>query len=202
MSQPPDDNLLRAFDEARFGSSRTLNLREGPTGDEAARRAEAWLRERQVTEAGEEVLVITGRGKGSEDGVPVIREAIVRLIPMLRRNGVIAEAREHTAGAFIMRLASLRELVDAPRRNRRRTPPPRPRDPAVLQGLDPVTRVALQRLAEFALDAFGVSHKTPSFISDEMVRQFTRLVGNLPDTPDRDERLKRAIDAALAEYEG
>lgn len=202
MSPPPDGNLLRAFDEARFGPSRTLNLRESPTGDDAARRAEAWLRERQVSEAGEEVLVITGRGKGSEDGVPVIREAIVRLIPVLRRHGVIADAREHTAGAFIIRLASLRELVDAPRRNRRRTPAPRPRDPAVLQGLDPVTRMALQRLAEFALDAFGVSQKKPSFISDEMVRQFTRLVGNLPDTPDRDERLRKAIDAALAEYEG
>jgi hypothetical protein len=201
LSQPPDGNLLRAFDEARFGPSRTLNLRDGPTGEEAARRAEAWLRERQVSAPGLDVLVITGRGKGSEDGVPVVREAIVRLIPVLRRHGVIVEAREHTAGAFIIRLASLRELVDAPRRNRRRTPAPVPRDPSVLQGLEPDTRAALRRLAEFALDAFGVSRRTPSFVGDEMVRQFTRLVGNLPDSPDRDARLRVAIEAALAEYE-
>ena len=159
------------------------------------------MRERQVTAPGEDVLVITGRGKGSTDGVPVIREAIVRLFPVLRRHGVIFEAREHTAGAFIVRLASLRELVDAPRRNRRRTPAPVPRDPAVLKGLDPDTRDALRRLAENALDAFGVSRKTPSFVGDEMVRQFTRLVGSIPDGPERDERLRKAIEAALSEYE-
>ncbi|HZS61266.1 MAG TPA: hypothetical protein VFA43_18460 [Gemmatimonadaceae bacterium] len=201
MSPPPDDNLLRAFDEARFGPSRTLNLRDGPTGEDAARRAEAWLRERQVSVAGEEVLVITGRGKGSEDGVPVIREAIVRLIPVLRRYGVISDAREHTAGAFIMRLATLRELVDAPRRNRRRTPAPVPRDIAVLKGIDPVTLASLRLLADHALDSFGVASKTPSFVADEMVRQFTRLVANIPDGPDRADRLREAIETALAEYE-
>jgi hypothetical protein len=202
LSQPPDGSLQQAFDAARFGPSRTLNLRERlPTGDDAARRAEAWLRERQVTVPGEDVLIITGRGRGSMGGVPVIRDAMLRLFPILRRRGVILEAREHTAGAFIVRLASLRDLVDAPRRNRRRTPPPRPRDPAILQGLDPETRIALQRLAECALDAFGVSRRTPSFVSDEMVRQFTRLVGNIPDGADRDARLRAAIDAALEEYE-
>jgi hypothetical protein len=202
LSQPPDGSLQHAFDAARFGPARTLNLREGlPTGEDAARRAEAWLRERQVTVPREEVLVITGRGRGSTDGVPVIRDAIVRLLPVLRRRGVIVEAREHTAGAFIVRLASLRELVDAPRRNRRRTPPPVPRDPAILEGLDPGTLDALRRLAEEALAAFGVSRKTPSFVGDEMVRQFTRLVGSIADGPDRDARLRKAIEAALSEYE-
>jgi hypothetical protein len=203
LSQPPDGSLQHAFDAARFGPARTLNLREGlPSGDDAVRRAEAWLRERQVTVPGEEVLVITGRGQGSTDGVPVIREAIVRLLPLLRRHGVIVEAREHTAGAFIVRLGTLRDLVDAPRRNRRRTPPPRPRDPSVLQGLDPDTRDALRRLAETALDAFGVSRgHAPAFVADEMVRQFTRLVGSVAEGPDKDVRLRQAIDAALAEYE-
>lgn len=154
-----------------------------------------------MSAAGEDVLVITGRGKGSTDGVPVIRDAIVRLFPVLRRHGVILEAREHTAGAFIVRLASLRELVDAPRRNRRRTPPPVPRDPVVLKGLNRDTLAALRRLAEHALDAFGVSHRTPSFVSDEMVRQFSRIATSLPDTPDRDAKLTAAIYAALSEYE-
>lgn len=201
MSPPPDGNLFRAFDEARFGPSRTLNLRDGSTGEDAVRRAEAWLRERQVSVPGEEVLVITGRGKGSEDGVPVIREAIVRLIPVLRRHGVITDAREHTAGAFIMQLGTLRELVDAPRRNRRRTPAPVSRDIAVLKGVDPVTLATLRLLAERALEAFGIVQKTPSFIGDEMVRQFTRLVANIEDGPEREERLRSAIEAALAEYD-
>jgi hypothetical protein len=202
LSQPPDGSLQHAFDEARFGPSRTLNLRAGlPSGDEAVRRAEAWLRERQVTAPSEEVLIITGRGRGSPDGVGVIREAIVRLFPALKRNGVIVDVREHTAGAFIVRLGSLRDLVDAPRRNRRRTPPPVPRDPAVLEGLAPDTRIALRQLAEHALEAFGISSKTPSFVSDEMVRQFTRLVGSIPEGADRDLLLRQAVDSALAEYE-
>jgi hypothetical protein len=202
LSPRPNGSIQQAFDAARFGPSRTLNLREGlPTGEEAAQRAEAWLRERQVTAPGEDVLVITGRGRGSVDGVPVVREAIVRLFPVLRRRGVIVEAREHTAGAFIVRLASLRALVEAPRRNRRRTPPPVPHDPQVLNGLDPDTRAALRRLADYALSAVGVTRRTPSFVVDEMVRQFTRLVGNLPEGPDRDVRLRQAIDTALDEYE-
>jgi hypothetical protein len=202
LSPPPRGNIQQAFDAARFGPSRTLNLRDGlPSGDEAAQRAIAWLRERQVTAPGEDVLIITGRGKGSPDGVPVVREAVQRLFPMLRRRGVIVEAREHTAGAFIVRLASLRDLVDAPRRNKRRTPPPEPRDPAVLAGLDPETRAALRRLADYALDAFGVSRRTAAFVADEMVRQYSRLVESLPETADRDVRLRRAIDAALEEYE-
>ena len=46
--------LKQALDEARFGSDRTLNLRASlPTAQEAVRRAEAWLRERQVAGATE-----------------------------------------------------------------------------------------------------------------------------------------------------
>src|SRR5258705_116075 len=44
--------LQRAFDEARFGAARTLNLRESlPTGAEAARRVESWLRQHQVQQS-------------------------------------------------------------------------------------------------------------------------------------------------------
>src|ERR1039458_10771301 len=68
--------LHRAFDEARFGPARTLDLRASmPTAAEAVRRAEPWLRERQMARAGD-VLVITGRGKGSPGGVAVMREAL------------------------------------------------------------------------------------------------------------------------------
>ena len=54
--------LRQAFDEVRFGADRTLNLRESlPSAAEATTRAEAWLRQQQVQQSGE-VLVITGRG--------------------------------------------------------------------------------------------------------------------------------------------
>ncbi len=199
---PTPGSVQGAFDEARFGPARTLNLRLAlPSGDDAARRAEAWLRERQVTFPGEEVLVITGRGRGSPGGVPVVREAVARLLPALRRQGVIAEAHAHTAGAFIVRLATLRALVEAPRRNRRRTPPPVPRDPATLEALDPETRVALRRLAETALAALGLQRRSPAFVADEMVRQWMRLAGNLPEGPAREARLRSAIATALEEYE-
>jgi hypothetical protein len=41
--------LWQSFDEANFGTDRTLNLRESlPSAIEARARAEAWLRMKQV----------------------------------------------------------------------------------------------------------------------------------------------------------
>src|SRR5215210_7539780 len=46
--------LQQAFDEVRFGATRTLNLRGSlPTGAEAARRVETWLRQHKVQQSGE-----------------------------------------------------------------------------------------------------------------------------------------------------
>src|ERR671921_2398468 len=93
--------LQRAFDEVRFGAARTLNLRESlPTGAEAARRVEAWLRQHQVQRSGE-LLVITGRGNNSESGVSVVREATLRVFHELRRKGVVEGFAEHTPGSFV-----------------------------------------------------------------------------------------------------
>src|ERR1035437_9658131 len=90
--------LHRAFDEARFGAARTLDLRTSmPTGAEAVRRAEPWLRERQMARAGG-VLVITGRGRASPGGIAVVREAIRKLLGTLKRKGVVAAVAEHTPG--------------------------------------------------------------------------------------------------------
>jgi hypothetical protein len=197
----PIGGVQRAFDEARFGPGRTLNLREGlPTADVAVRRAESWLRERQVAAPGEDVLIITGRGRGSVGGVPVVREVVRRLFPSLRRRGVIAEVREHTQGSFIVRLATLQALVDAPRRSRR-TPTPLPRNPAAVVGLAPATRDALRRLAIAVLTALAVDDLSETFVADEMIRQFTVLSASVPDGPDRETRLRAAIGRALAEYE-
>ncbi|HMG01065.1 MAG TPA: hypothetical protein VK560_07455, partial [Gemmatimonadaceae bacterium] len=55
----PLHSVLNALDEATFGLKNILNLRESlPTAADARFRVEAWLRERQVSRAGE-VLVIT-----------------------------------------------------------------------------------------------------------------------------------------------
>src|SRR5690348_5159313 len=88
--------LQQAFDEARFGGARTLNLRETlPTADQATTRAETWLRHQQVEKA-DEVLIITGRGKNSVIGFSVVREAVIRLLHVLKRKGVVASHEEHT----------------------------------------------------------------------------------------------------------
>src|SRR5438046_10457224 len=85
--------LRQAFDEARFGNGRTLNLRDAlPTAAEAVARAEAWLRQQQVQFSSRddevEVLIVTGRGNNSPGGVSVVRSAIEGLIQRLKQRGV------------------------------------------------------------------------------------------------------------------
>jgi len=193
-------SLATAFDELEFGPERTLNLRTGlPTGEQAAARVEAWLRERQVGKSGD-VLVITGRGKGSEDGIAVVREAVLARLRSLRRRNVVAEVREHTEGSFVVTLASVTALFEAPRRRRepRQELPP---DPRVLDGLDASTRALLRTLASQVLDALGVHGAGPAFVRDEMVRQFTILAPGVPEGPDREARLRDAIRRATDEYD-
>src|SRR3954453_16609527 len=127
--------LQQAFDEVRFGPARTLNLRESlPTGAEAARRLDAWLRQHQVQQSGE-LLVITGRGNNSESGIAVVREATLRVFHELRRKGVVEDFSEHTPGSFVVTLAPMQAMLDARRRSE---PPPMPASPAppTLSALD------------------------------------------------------------------
>jgi hypothetical protein len=197
---PRAARLHQAFDEMHFGPSRTLNLREQlPTGEEAARRAEAWLRGKQMERAGE-VLVVTGRGNASHDGVSVVRQAVGRLLTALKRRGVVTAVREHTAGSFVVRLAPVSALFEGGQRKRE----PRqeaPRDPTVLHGLDAETRRLLRRLAERSLDVLGATHLEGRFVTDEMVRQFTALAPALPAGPDRELQLRSAIRLALSELD-
>ena len=193
-------SLSQAFDELQFGPSRTLNLRdERPTAAQAVTRAEAWLRERQMARAGE-VLVITGRGKGSDGGVGVVREAVLKLLTSLKRRGVLTAVREHTAGSFVVRLAPVTALFEGGQR-KREARMPRQEDPRVLEGLDRETRQQLRRLAERALDALGVHGVGARFVTDEMVRQFTALAPSVPEGPDRERRLREAIQRAFEEYD-
>jgi hypothetical protein len=192
--------LRRAFDEVRFGAQRTLNLRESlPTAEDATARTESWLRQQQVDRA-EEVLIITGRGNQSEGGVSVVRDAIVRLLHVLKRRGVIISHEEHTPGSFIVTPAPLSALWESPRRNRGRGIAPPPATPPSLDILDDDTRIMLRNLAERALEGLGLKD-TATFLQGEMLRQFGAIAATIGDGPGREARLRTAIRAALDQYE-
>ncbi|HET7622671.1 MAG TPA: Smr/MutS family protein [Gemmatimonadaceae bacterium] len=191
--------LSHAFDELRFGPDRILDLHELlPSGQQAVARAEAWLREKQAGGA-KEVLVITGRGRNSEGGVPVVREEVRRLLARLRRGGVVKDAVQHTEGSFAVMLAPLSALRDAPRR-RRDPAPPRARDPESLLELEPRTRELLRKVALRALEELGIRDPEP-FVQREMLDQLSCAVRSLPDCADREERLRAALAMLLAEYD-
>lgn len=203
----PLSALREAFDEARFGKSRTLNLRESlPTAAEAVARAEAWLRQQQVQHTGEtaaaEVLVITGRGNNSEGGVSVVRSAIEGLIHRLKQRGVVQGHQEHTPGSFVITLAPVKDLWAGPVRKQKVAEPPPP-DPPSLDALDRETRHLLRQLAERSLEQLGVRGDRDRFIEGEMVRQFSALSATLAATGahEREQFLLAAIRRALEEYD-
>jgi hypothetical protein len=168
------------------------------TGAESAARVEAWLRSKQVELTGE-VLVITGRGARSLGGVPVIKEATRRVLNRLRRLGVIQSFGEDTPGSFIVALAPLRSLLEAPAR--RRTPTPVPsRKGAGIKGLKRETRERLRYLAIRAIEALGVKDASDGQVAGEMARQFTMIARTAPSGVDADKWIDGAITRALREY--
>jgi hypothetical protein len=192
--------LQQAFDEVRFGGTRTLNLRATlPTAGEAAARVERWLRQHQVQQSGE-VLVITGRGNNSQDGVSVVREASIRVFHELRRKGVIEGFVEHTAGSFVVTLASMTAMLEAAGRRRQQTPPPPPAAPPTLAALSEDTRKLLRALAERSLDALGLRDRS-AFVEGEMLKLFGSLAATVPEGPERERRLRDAIRVAIGEYD-
>jgi hypothetical protein len=199
----PLTKLWQAFDDARFGSERTLNLRASlPTPDEATRRADSWLRQQQIAQLGD-VLVITGRGKGSHEGVSVVREAVIRLLHLLKRKGVVASHEEHTPGSFVVTLAPMHELLEAPRRLRdaaRKPQTPAAPAPPSLDALKPQTRDLLRDLASHALDHLGVHDREP-FLEGEMLRQFSVLAAGIPKGVERERWLREAIRRAMEAYD-
>ena len=202
----PLSGLRQAFDEARFGSGRTLNLRDTlPTPAEAVARTEAWLRQQQVQltsrEGEAEVLIITGRGNNSIGGVSVVRSAVEGLIHRLKQRGVVARHGEHTPGSFVVVLAPVNALWNSPSSaptSPDRTSPP---DPPSLEALDGETRMLLRQLAERSLELLGVRGDRDRFIDAEMVRQFTALAATLAAVHQREDRLKEAVRRALEQYD-
>ena len=193
-------SVLKAFDEVEFGQKNTLNLRESlPTAADARFRAEAWLRERQVSRASD-VLVITGRGNQSPNGVSPVREAILGLLPLLRRRGVVDEWREHTPGSFVVKLASISSLLEAPRRKRDRKSIPPATNPQSLEGLESSTLALLRRLALRSIESLGVRNPE-KFIEAEMVSKFNSLAGGITPGAEGEARLRAAIAAAIEQLD-
>jgi hypothetical protein len=193
--------VWKALDEAHFGQKNTLNLRESlPSAADARFRAEAWLRERQISKAGE-VLVITGRGNQSPNGVSPVREAIVSLLPLLRRRGVVSEWREHSPGSFVVRLGSITSLLDAPRRKRDETSTSQVSNPKSLEGLESSTLLLLRRLAVRSLESLGI-REPAAFVEAEMQSKFNSLAGGITPGPEGESRLRGAISTALDHLDG
>ena len=189
-------SVLRAFDEAEFGSKNTLNLRESlPSAADARFRTEAWLRERQISRVAQ-VLVITGRGNQSPNGVSVVREAILSLLPSLRRRGVVSEWREHSPGSFVVKLGSISSLLEAPRRRGDRTPSASAANPESLKDLDRSTLELLRRLAIRTLESLGM-REPDKFVEAEMLSKFHSLAGGISPGVEGEARLREAIRAAL-----
>lgn len=192
------NRIQKAFDEIRFGPARTLNLRETlPTGDEARARADSWIRAKQVERAGE-LLVITGRGKGSEGGVAVVRKAVLALFPSLRRRNVITKWEEHTAGSFVVTLAPMSAMFEAP--NRRREPAAAIPIPESLSALAPDTLRLLRELAVASLMMLGAKD-SERFIESEMTTKFSKLTAALSGAEDPESELRAAIRHALDELD-
>ncbi len=175
--------VLAALDEVRYGAANILNLRESrPTVADAVARAESWLRARQVARA-LEVLIITGRGNGSADGIAVVRAGVERLCGQLKRRGVVATMREHSPGALLVALAPVSALLAPPARARH---PQKSltADPRTLAGLAPATRAALRALAERSLDDLGARLDDPALVEGEMLRLFAQLSPSAPTEPE------------------
>ena len=192
----PLHSVWTAFDEVQFGAKNTLNLRESlPTAADARFRTEAWLRERQVSRAGD-VLVITGRGNQSPNGISAVRETIVALLPLLRRRGVVSEWREHSPGSFVVKLGSITTLLDAPRRKRDDKSARTVENPKSLAGLESSTLLLLRRLAVRSLESLGI-REPAAFVEAEMLSKFNSLAGGVTPGSEGESRLRDAISAAL-----
>ncbi|HEX2191535.1 MAG TPA: Smr/MutS family protein [Longimicrobiaceae bacterium] len=134
----------------------TLDL-HGHTADEALRRAESWLRERQ-RDGVRTVRVVTGRGTRSA-GPPVLRGEVGALLDSLRGSLVSYFTLDSGGGAFRVEL------------ERARSGPRRAAPSRLLPRADP----DLRRRAEEALWELGVD-PTPPLLEAE-IRRILREAG-------------------------
>ncbi|GAC1650357.1 MAG: hypothetical protein NVS4B3_08990 [Gemmatimonadaceae bacterium] len=192
--------VRQALDEARFGRERTLNLRATlPTVPDALARTEAWLREKQVAQT-DDVLIVTGRGNNSPEGKSVVHDAVEKLLRTLKRKGVVRSYAPYTSGSFTVSLAAVSALWESPKRKRDDGTASTRADPPSLAALGPETREVLRALALRSLDALGIRDAGP-FVQQEMLAQFGAISAGVPEGPLREERLQQAALRAMIEYE-
>jgi hypothetical protein len=196
--------FLRALDEIEFGPDRTLNLRDAfVTGADAKFRADSWLRQRHALSS-EPVLIITGRGKGSADGVPVIKESVTAVLHTLRRQGVVKSWQEQTQGALVVELANMNDLLTAPRRHRdskrERTSGRTSGSEESFSGLAPETVALLRQLAERTIVELGV-RDAEDLVESEMIHKLSILVRGLPESGDREAALRAVIIRSIEELD-
>jgi hypothetical protein len=162
---------------------------------------DSWLRQHQMQRSGE-VLVITGRGNNSEDGISVVREAGIRTFHALQKKGVIEGFAEHTAGSFVVTLAPIKAMHAAAAKKGVAAPLPPLAAPPTLGILSGETRSELRVLAERSLDSLGVHERGP-FLEAEMLRLFGTLGARMGDgsAAERERRLRAAISVAMDEYD-
>lgn len=197
----PLEQVWRAFDEAEFGTKNSLNLRDSlPSAADACFRTESWLRERQVSGA-TEVLIITGRGNQTPGGASIVRQAILDMLPALHRRGIVDAWREHSPGSVVVKLEPISALLNAPRRKRdRESGSHKTMDPQALEALDKSTLQMLRTLAIRSLESLGV-HDSSRFVETEMLAKFDSLAGSIPAGEGSEERLRKAIAAALEQLD-
>lgn len=130
----------------------TLDL-HGETAGSAVRRAEQWLRERQL-ERVSRVRIVTGRGLHSA-GPPVLPGAVTDLLRALKGRVVAASEREPGGGSFLVEI--LRESRPASRAR------------AAEGSAVPRHDGELRRRAEESLSELGIA-PTPELLAAEMRR--------------------------------
>lgn len=162
-----------------------------------------WLRQRHAL-GSEPVLIVTGRGKGSADGIPVIKESVIAVLHTLRRQGVVRSWREQTEGALVVELGSMTDMLTAPRRHRdskrEKRQPNLPGTMPHFSGLQPETVALLRRLAERTILDLGV-RDSEGLVESEMAQKLSALVRGLPETGDREAALRAVIIRAIEELD-
>jgi hypothetical protein len=131
-----------------------------------------------------------------------VRDAVRKTLGTLKRRGVVATFGDHTPGSFIVTLAPVSMLLDAPRRNRDRDE--RTAEPPTmhaLSALEPSTQRLLRELAVRSLDALGAA-LPGHFIDAEMLRQFSLLAAGVAPGAGSEERLRSVIARAIDEIDG
>jgi hypothetical protein len=113
---------------------------------------------------------------------------------------VVSEWREHSPGSFVVKLASISSLLDAPRRKRDRTPIAPTINPESLKDLEQSTLVLLRRLAIRTLESLGI-REPDKFVEAEMLSKFHSLAGGINPGEQGEARLRGAIKSALDELD-